>query len=279
MILDNTGDVPESFFKEKKSGDRPHSHSHGGGGVRTEEEADAVAAALLLELEEEEEKETKKKEKKKKKKKKKGKRKEAEVDEDAEKGEEADNVSKLHEKSGNDTDDSVADVEVGEAFNTESQRTEEEENTSPAKSASTHEHSDVVRSSSTDDDEAVTAQPPSIDGTAGEDSDPLIAEMEMLVRKGDGNSIENLLYRVKGVAGYAVMRKTGKKALKKIKEEADAATAVARRITNPAPVAPVSVDDTSIDSRTSSLLKVISIICPEIDIIGQSGLEVIRCSW
>ena len=196
---------------------------------KQKEKADAAAAALLLELEEEEEAAKSKKNKKKRKKERQQAKKEEKKKEDPVKGEPSDDDS-ANEKAAKVSPEDM-DTSTGRAGLED-----------------TGGHATV-----------------SAAGRGGyvSDVDPLEEELSELVEDSDIEGIEKLLQSMKGVPGRAAIRKTAKKALKRLKsdlvesEEADTVPAEAVAISRPGAMTPVHQIDKN--GRTTELLSLMSL--------------------
>jgi KH domain len=148
-----------------------------------QKKADAAAEALLAELEEEEEANAKKKSKKNKKKKRKQSQKETEEKDDS--PDEPDAKEKDKNEENTEKDDSDADSNDRDASPIEDLPQEMEED---------------------EEDEAAKM-------------DPVEKEMMEYVESGYVEGIEDILFRLKGIPGKAVLRKNAKKALKRLRAE------------------------------------------------------------
>lgn len=149
-----------------------------------QKKADAAAEALLAELEEEEEANAKKKSKKKKKKE----RKQAKKGADDTKSSPEDDDEKQREisKEDDDTEKEMSDVESNE------------QDTSPVEGP--------PQEMDEEDEDAVKM-------------DPIEKELMEYVDSGYAEGIEDILFRLKGIPGKAVLRKNAKKSLKRLRAE------------------------------------------------------------
>ncbi|KAL3924874.1 MAG: hypothetical protein SGILL_000783 [Bacillariaceae sp.] len=145
-----------------------------------QKKADAAAEALLAELEEEEEANAKKKSKKKKKKERKQAKKDAEEPQSELQKDDGDNVGADSNNEGEAVENDASDAESKNRFSPEVQ--DEEDDTSVK-------------------------------------MDPVEKELMECVENGYIDGIEDILFRIKGVPGRAILRKNAKKALKRLVAE------------------------------------------------------------